>query len=95
MTASGPADERVAHAARLLGTRAQAEFPLGPLTTYRVGGRAALFVEVTDDRGLEAVASAVGLSGVPVLVVGRGSNLLVADAGFAGVAVILRSIIGC
>ena len=90
MTASGPADERVAHAARLLGNRAQGDVPLGPLTTYRVGGPAALFVEVTDDRGLEAVASAVGLSGVPVLVVGRGSNLLVADDGWPGLALTLR-----
>ena len=34
-----------ARAARLLGDRARRDVPLGPLTTYRVGGAAALFVE--------------------------------------------------
>ena len=36
---------------------------------------------------LLAVAAARRASGLPVLVVGRGSNLLVADAGFGGIAV--------
>ncbi len=36
------------------------------------------------------VAEAVGVSGLPLLVVGRGSNLLVADAGFGGIAVSLH-----
>ncbi|MFP5321656.1 MAG: UDP-N-acetylmuramate dehydrogenase, partial [Acidimicrobiia bacterium] len=51
-----------------------------------VGGPAALFVEVSDDDVLAAVAVAVAETQVPVLVVGNGSNLLVADAGFAGIA---------
>jgi UDP-N-acetylmuramate dehydrogenase len=63
--------------------------PLGPLTTYRVGGSAALFVEASADEDLGRVAAAVAASGAPVLVVGRGSNLLVADAGFPGIAVAL------
>src|SRR5207248_2657689 len=63
--------------------------PLGPMTTYRVGGPAALFMEVTDDHQLVLVAKAVQQTAVPVLVVGRGSNLLVADAGFPGLAITL------
>jgi UDP-N-acetylmuramate dehydrogenase len=63
--------------------------PLGPSTTYRVGGPAALLVTVDDDETLELVATTVRTTGIPVLVVGRGSNLLVADAGFAGLAVLL------
>lgn len=74
-------------AAAVLGDRARRDEPLGSLTTYRVGGRAALFVTVDDEDDLVAVARARASSGVPVLVVGRGSNLLVADAGFAGLAV--------
>jgi len=73
-------------AAELLGDLARRDHPLGPHTTYRVGGPSALFVEVTGDEVLRAVADAVGETGVPVLVVGNGSNLLVADAGFPGVA---------
>lgn len=59
----------------------------GAFTTYRIGGRVALFVEPADIDELLAVARAVRVHGVDVLVVGRGSNLLVGDAGFVGVAV--------
>jgi UDP-N-acetylmuramate dehydrogenase len=73
-------------ARELLGPLAAVEVPLGPFTTYKVGGPAALFVEVTDDDVLAAVAGATIATGLPVLVVGNGSNLLVADAGFPGIA---------
>ena len=81
--------DRLDEAAALLGARARRDAPLAPLTTYKVGGPAALLVEArhADDLGL--VASAVAATGVDVLVVGKGSNLLVADAGFAGIAVVL------
>lgn len=72
-----------------LGPRLERERPLGPLTTYRVGGAARRFVEVADTGELARVAAALAGHGVPVLVVGRGSNLLVADAGFDGLAVAL------
>ena len=62
------------------------QVPLGPLTTYRVGGPAARFVLVESEDDLVRVAAAVARSGVDVLVVGKGSNLLVADGGFAGLA---------
>lgn len=77
--------------ARLLGPLARRDEPLGARTTYRVGGRAALWVEAQDEAALSAVHDAlVALSEpVSVLVVGKGSNLLVADAGFAGLALAL------
>lgn len=70
------------------------DYGLGPHTTYRVGGPARLFVTVEDLAELRALASVVsdcdrGDGPVPVLVVGRGSNLLVADRGFDGLAVAL------
>ncbi|HET9091176.1 MAG TPA: UDP-N-acetylmuramate dehydrogenase [Acidimicrobiales bacterium] len=80
-------DEAVESARRALSGLAVPDVPLGPMTTYRVGGRAALFVEIGSERDLERVCRAVSASGVPVLVVGKGSNLLVADAGFGGLAV--------
>jgi UDP-N-acetylmuramate dehydrogenase len=80
-------NDRVAAAARLLGSRARRDVPLAPMTTYRVGGPAALFVDAAELADLVAVAETRAATGVPVLVVGRGSNMLVADAGFAGVAV--------
>jgi UDP-N-acetylmuramate dehydrogenase len=63
--------------------------PLGARTTYRVGGTAALLLEVTSVDDLRAARDAVVATGVAVLAVGKGSNLLVADAGFPGLAVVL------
>lgn len=83
--------DRVAAAARVLepvlGDRLRRSVPLAPLTTYRVGGPAALFVEIGSLDDLRAVARARRDTGVPVIVIGRGSNMLVADAGFEGIAV--------
>jgi UDP-N-acetylmuramate dehydrogenase len=62
---------------------------IGSRTTYRVGGRAAWFVEARSCEDLEAAAELVRTMGLPVLVVGNGSNLLVADAGFDGLVVVL------
>jgi UDP-N-acetylmuramate dehydrogenase len=75
--------------ARRLGPAAERDAPLGTRTTYRVGGTAALAVEAADESGLVAVARALDGLAVPVLVLGNGSNLLVADAGFAGLVVTL------
>ena len=63
--------------------------PLGPLTTYRVGGAADLFVTCATAGDLDEVARVVAHSGVDALVVGNGSNLLVSDRGFRGIAVML------
>jgi UDP-N-acetylmuramate dehydrogenase len=79
----------IEEAARLLGGRARRDAPLGALTTYRVGGRAALLVDAGSVAELADIGAAVRATGVAVLVVGRGSNLLVADRGFAGLAVVL------
>ncbi len=74
-----------------LGVAARRDQPLGARTTYRVGGTAALTVEPADEDALVAVAHALDGLDVPVLVVGNGSNLLIADQGFAGLAVFLGS----
>jgi len=73
-----------------LGRLGRRDVALGPLTTYRVGGPAALFVRCATDADLDEVASAVAGTAVPTLVVGKGSNLLVADRGFAGLVVALE-----
>ena len=84
-----PPSPSVEEAARLLGDRARRDVGIGPLTTYRVGGPAALLLEARDEDDLRAARDAVVTTGIPVLVVGKGSNLLVADAGFPGLAVVL------
>jgi UDP-N-acetylmuramate dehydrogenase len=77
--------------AAAMGERARRDVPLGPLTTYGVGGPAALVVEVEDEGDLEALRTVLAETGTPTLVLGRGSNVLVADAGFDGVVVHLGS----
>jgi UDP-N-acetylmuramate dehydrogenase len=89
-TATDPGSSAVGIAARILGDRAEVDGPLGALTTYRVGGRAAVVAHLRRLDDLRVVAEAKAVSGLPVLVVGRGSNLLVADDGFPGVAVLLE-----
>jgi UDP-N-acetylmuramate dehydrogenase len=72
--------------AAALGDLAVPEVALGPFTTYRVGGPAALYVEARTRAELDQVRSALAVAPAPLLVIGKGSNLLVADAGFAGLA---------
>ena len=84
--------ERVAQAAAVLGGIAERNVPLAALTTYRVGGAAALMARPRSVGDLERVGEAMVVSGLPVLVVGRGSNLLVADEGFPGLAVSLAEL---
>lgn len=91
MSARGPALQAALDA---LGPRGKADVPLGPLTTYRVGGRAAVAVTVAAPADVAAVALAVTASGLPVLAVGRGSNLLIADGGFPGIAVVMAGSAG-
>ncbi|GAC1311744.1 MAG: UDP-N-acetylmuramate dehydrogenase [Acidimicrobiales bacterium] len=79
----------LAAAAARLGAAAIPDAPLGARTTYRVGGSAAIGVEPADEDALLAVARVIGSTTLPVLVVGKGSNLLVSDAGFPGIAIFI------
>jgi UDP-N-acetylmuramate dehydrogenase len=61
--------------------------PLSELTTLRIGGPARRMARAeTGEEAVEVVAEA-DAAGEPVLVIGGGSNLLIADSGFEGVAV--------
>jgi len=57
---------------------------LAELTTFRVGGPAAQYVEAQSEAELIDAVRGADADGTPLLVVGGGSNLLVADAGFEG-----------
>ena len=81
--------DAVLEAVGVLGELAERDVPIGPMTTYRVGGAADVFVRARSIGDLQRVAAARAASGLPVLVVGRGSNLLVADGGYRGIAVSL------
>jgi UDP-N-acetylmuramate dehydrogenase len=65
--------------------------PVADFSTYRLGGPVELVATVAGDPDLAALAAAVAATvpTPPVLVLGRGSNLLVADRGFPGLGVVL------
>jgi UDP-N-acetylmuramate dehydrogenase len=85
MTMSPLADALLA---RLPG-RVTADASIAELTTYRLGGPIAALARVGTEAELHAVAEVVDELTPPVLVVGRGSNLLVADEGFPGLGIVL------
>jgi UDP-N-acetylmuramate dehydrogenase len=73
-----------------LGTQVLRDAPASAVTTYRCGGPFSILVHVERTTDLEIVAEARAQAPeLPVAVVGRGSNLLVADGGFHGIALIL------
>ncbi len=86
------ARDRVDEAADLLGVLVERDVPIGPLTTYRVGGAAALLARPSSVDDLRRLAEVTSVTGLPTLVIGRGSNMLVSDEGFVGVAISLTSL---
>jgi UDP-N-acetylmuramate dehydrogenase len=58
--------------------------PLAPMTTLGVGGAARFFLEAKSEEQVAAAAAWTREKGVRLLVLGGGSNLLIADAGFDG-----------
>ncbi|MFM8943738.1 MAG: UDP-N-acetylmuramate dehydrogenase [Actinomycetota bacterium] len=67
------------------GERVRAGVTIAPLTTFRLGGPAAIYLEPETPDDLRAVSRAHREAEVPVLVLGKGSNVLVADAGYPGI----------
>ncbi|HYG58102.1 MAG TPA: UDP-N-acetylmuramate dehydrogenase [Symbiobacteriaceae bacterium] len=63
--------------------------PLSKHTTFRIGGPAEYLVEVADRRELSALLVLAGRESLPVYLLGRGSNLLVSDAGVRGFVLLL------
>ena len=60
---------------------------LAPYTTMRTGGPAALFAEPRNAQQLAHVHQWAQEKGLPLLILGNGSNLLIADSGFDGLVI--------
>ena len=71
------------------GVSVQEGVPLASRTTLRIGGPARFLAEVADAEALAHVLRVAAGGKLPVLTLGRGSNLLVPDAGFPGVVLVL------
>lgn len=82
----------LAEALRLLlssSTRLHLDEPMARRTTLKVGGPADFFVEPADENELSRVLKWSSDEQVPVMVLGRGSNLLVRDGGIRGLVISL------
>lgn len=64
--------------------------PLSALTTWRIGGPARFLCRVKTEAGLARVLSAAAAEGLPLALLGMGSNILIADVGFPGYVVRLE-----
>jgi len=71
----------------LVGDRARANVPLAPLTTFRVGGAADWLVEPRASEEMVELLRLAHGAGVPVTILGGGSNVLVADRGIRGLVI--------
>ncbi|WOC12762.1 UDP-N-acetylmuramate dehydrogenase [Gordonia sp. MP11Mi] len=65
--------------------------PLSAFTTLRLGGPADAVVECTQTAALIDTVTALDHVGIPVLLIGGGSNLVIGDDGFAGTAVVVAT----
>ena len=69
--------------------RVETDIPMKELTTLRVGGKADCVVFAGSESDVEQIALFCADRGVPLTVVGRGSNLLVRDGGLSGVVLMM------
>ncbi len=80
-------DDRLDDLCVALGDRAKTDELLAPRTTFRIGGPADLLIE---SNTLPELMTAVRLArqfGVPMFILGNGSNILIRDAGFRGLVI--------
>ena len=73
------------------GVHARLAEPLAGHTTMRVGGPADLFATVDDLPALVTLVQLARSRGIPHVVIGRGSDLVVSDAGFRGLVILCRA----
>jgi UDP-N-acetylmuramate dehydrogenase len=64
--------------------------PMDQMTTYRVGGRAEACCFPKELKELSRLILYLASEGIPYIVAGKGSNLLVSDAGIKGAVVVLK-----
>jgi UDP-N-acetylmuramate dehydrogenase len=65
----------------------QENIPLAPLTSFQVGGPARYFTEARNEQDVQDAVAYAGERRLPLFVLGGGSNLVVADAGFPGLVI--------
>ncbi len=72
---------------RRIGVKTSRDEPLARFTTMRVGGPADLFATVHNIHELRAIVRFARSRGIPLTLLGRGSDVVIADAGIRGLVV--------
>lgn len=65
----------------------QLDVPLSPILSIRTGGPARLLLEASNERGICRAIQEARRLGIPLLLIGNGSNTLMADTGFDGLVI--------
>jgi UDP-N-acetylmuramate dehydrogenase len=76
---------------RRIGVKTSRDEPLARFTTMRVGGPADLFATAHNAHELRALVRFARTRGLPHFILGRGSDLVIADAGMRGLVVQVRA----
>ena len=76
---------------RRIGVKTSRDEPLARFTTMRVGGPADLFATVHNAHELRALVRFARSRGLAHLILGRGSDLVIADAGVRGLVIQVRA----
>lgn len=61
--------------------------PLGPRSSFKIGGNASLLIEPFDAEALAFALTEIKKNGIPYFVLGGGTNVLFGDSGFDGIVV--------
>jgi UDP-N-acetylmuramate dehydrogenase len=76
---------------RRIGVKTSRDEPLARFTTMRVGGPADLFATVHNAHELRALVRFARTRSLPHFILGRGSDLVIADAGIRGLVIQVRA----
>jgi UDP-N-acetylmuramate dehydrogenase len=76
---------------RRIGVKTSRDEPLARFTTMRVGGPADLFATVHNAHELRALVRFARTRGLPHTILGRGSDVVIADAGIRGLVIQVRA----
>jgi len=80
-------DEVTVHLQSEMKGKVTRSAPIAKLVSFRVGGSAAVLAEPKDEDDLHALYRTYTKFSLPLLILGRGTNVLVSDQGFPGIVV--------
>jgi UDP-N-acetylmuramate dehydrogenase len=87
--ADGETQKAITHRLGHLGDRVRVNAPLAGYTTFGVGGPALVLVEAHSEVEVMETVAAAHAANKPIVAVGQGSNLLIADSGVDAIVIVL------